>query len=152
MGYSRRAIIAVIIANAIVLAAGLVAIMIACIQYQTAWPLLSVLVIFMSIIMPIICGGCTVTGGSGGGGDVSWLEDDDSGGVGGDCGADLAWVMLGMFVVAAYAVSVELYIGGVIPAMGVYLTLGGITVIQVTVLIFVRAVYFKKSDELAYMM
>jgi len=118
-----------IVANAILMACGILMIIIPSVIYDNYWALLTILVFTVSLVFPISCNACVV------GGDTTTDPFmDSSSDV--ELGPMLSWLLLGIFVTIGYSIPFELWRGGKMNPVGMGLTMGGGTVILVAVLIF----------------
>ena len=133
----NKCTIAILISNSVFCAAGVILILISCIQFGLWWPLLTIGVHALAVLFPVMCGGCQVD------------HDVYSEPIAVNC-ALLSWLFVGIFTTAGYAIPSILYRGGKMPEVGLILTLAGGTVILSSILVFVRAVYFAKDDNKAY--
>ena len=128
------------------LAAGILLVLVACIQYGNWWPLVTIFVHFFAILCPLTCGGCA---GIGAPDEDAWLTD------GADGGARtlvlVSWLLVGFLVVLGYAIPAILLRGQYIPEEGLLLTYGGGTTILISILVFTRVVYFQPQSDHAYM-
>lgn len=119
-----------IVANAMLMAAGILMIIIPSVIFNNYYALLSILVFSISLIFPIAANACTIGNSS-----SHW---DDSGG--GETGPMLSWLLLGVFVTIGYSIPFELWRSAKMNAVGMGLTMGGGTVILAAVLIFSQVV------------
>lgn len=126
--------IMILVFNSSLLAAGIILILIPCIQYGNWWPLLTIFVHFFAVIFPVMCGGC------------SFGSDNWSYSGGDETLAMVSWLLVGIFVVLGYAMPAILLRGGMIPKTGLILSFAGGTTILLSILFFVRVVYFTESD------
>lgn len=130
--------------TALLMAAGIVLVLFASIHYVNYYPLLTILLIAMAIFFPTLCGGCQVAAS----GNANLLLDTEDY----DLGPRLAWVLTGFFVITGYSLSIELFRGKYIPAMAVYLSLGGDTIIMAAALIFVKIIYYTGDSSNAFLL
>jgi len=131
--------ILLIFLNSVFLASGIILNLVSCVSYNNWWPLLTIFINLLAITAPTLCGGCNQQ-------DESFYSDQE----GQVTLASLSWVMLGAFVIAGYAIPIELFRAKIITQTGVLLTLSGGTVILAAVLIFVRLIYFTKDEGRFY--
>lgn len=121
--------------TSMLLAAGILLILIPCIQYDNWWPLLTIFVLSFAIMIPVVCGGCSQDG---------FDPNDDL--------ALISWVFVGIFGVTGYAIPALLLRGKYIPETGLLFAFAGGTTIIVSILVFVRTIYFKKDSSMAYIL
>ena len=126
--------VTIIAANSILLAVGISLVCVSIFAYGNMWPILTIFVHMLAIFFPTLCGQCS--------------HDD----MFGDENATnplthLPWVLFGLLVIVGYAVPVELFRANELNETAVYLTVAGGTTILCAVLIFVKVIYFQKSDN-----
>jgi len=126
-----------LIFTSMLLAAGILLILIPCIQYDNWWPLLTIFVLSFAILIPMVCGGCS--------------HENDGFGQNDDL-ALISWVFVGIFVVIGYAIPAILLRGKYIPEAGLLFTFAGGTTIITSIMVFVRTIYFKKDSSMAYIL
>lgn len=126
-----------IVANAILMATGILMIIIPSVIYNNYWALLSILVFSVSLIFPIMCNACSI-----GAGPANVFGDEGNG----ELGPMLSWLLLGVFVTIGYSIPFELWRSGLVNVIGMGLTMGGGTVILAAVLIFSQVVREKSRD------
>lgn len=133
-----KCVVATYVFTSMLLASGILLILVPCIQYDNWWPLLTIFVLFLAILFPMMCGGCSPSAMD----DTEYNEEL----------VLISWVFTGMFVVTGYAIPSILLRGKYIPEAGlIYSTVGG-TVILLSILVFVRIIYFKKDSSMAYIL
>lgn len=127
----------VIFTNAMLLATGILLVLISILQYHNWWPLLTIVVHLLAILVPTACGQCMV--------------DDTEHSIFGDAhhgdAAHAAWVLFGVLVIVGYAVPVELYRAHILPQVAACLTVAGGTTILGAVLLYVKIVYFSPTSD-----
>jgi len=94
---------------------------------------LTIFVLFLAIVFPMMCGGCS----------NEFVNQEL---------ALISWVFTGMFVITAYAIPSILLRGKYIPEAGLIYSIVGGTVILLSIMIFVRMIYFKKDSSMAYIL
>lgn len=133
----NKCTIAILIVNSIFCAIGILLILISCIQYSTWWPIMTITVHALAVVIPLVFAN-----------NNNEFSMDDQVSV--NCSM-VAWLFVGIFVITGYAIPSILRRADVIPEVGLILTFVGGTVILMSILIFVRAVYFAKEINHAYM-
>jgi hypothetical protein len=129
-----KCVVATYVFTSMLLASGILLILVPCIQYDNWWPLLTIFVLFLAILFPMMCGGCSP--------DTENNEEL----------VLISWVFTGMFIVTGYSIPSILLRGKYIPEAGlIFSTVGG-TVILLSILVFVRIIYFKKDASMAYVL
>ena len=136
----NKCTIAILISNSIFCAVGILLILISCIQYTTWWPLLTIAVHGLAVLFPVMCGGCQFDNSS---------PFDTGDQIAVDC-ALISWLLVGILGITGYAIPSILLRASLIPEVGLIFTFAGGTVILISILIFVRAVYFAKEINHAY--
>ena len=126
---STKRNIAMLAANSILLAAGILLIIFSCIIYDNWWPLMMIFIFVASIIFPSICGSCEIS------------QQEDFMGDSDEIGPMLSWVFVGMFIVFGYTIPIELLRRNIIEIGGVYMSVSGGTIILMAIMLFVRIVY-----------
>jgi hypothetical protein len=107
-----------IIANSILLSAGLLLLIFTCILHQTGWPLLCVVAFVLAISLPLLSGSFQIT-----------EEEHD--------GYRLSWVLAGILIVVGYTVPIELFRKGVFSSeVGLIMTICGGTAILMAIMFF----------------
>jgi hypothetical protein len=142
----KTSTIVIMILCSILCATGIVLIMIACIQYSSWWPLMTIFFHSLAILTPVFCGGCA--SGTGGAGSNDWSMDTN-GDIEKHCGL-ISWLLVGIFSIFGYAVPSLLLRKHLIAQSGLLFTFAGGTTILIAILIFTRVVYFSKSADSAY--
>jgi len=125
----NKCTIAILISNSVLCAGGVIMVLVSCIQYNLWWPLLTIAMHGLAVVFP----SCNCSS-----------NDENS------VAGQVAWLFVGLFVTFGYAIPSILYRGGLMPEIGLILTLCGGTVILVSILIFVRTVYYTKDPNKAY--
>jgi hypothetical protein len=110
-------ILIIIIANSILLAAGLLLLLFACILYSTGWPTLIALVFGLGLAIPILFG---------------LMEP-------------LCWVFVGIFLVIGYTIPIELFRKHVFSEGGLAMTMSGGSTIIVAGVVFLHTFVFKNQ-------
>ncbi|MDB9801212.1 Vps55 family protein [Flavobacteriaceae bacterium] len=128
----------ILIANALLASIGIMLILISSFQYNNWWPFITIFVHLVALFFPTLCGGCSTSD--------TWSYDPDE-----ITPASISWVFLGFFVTVGYMIPIELYRVDMISETGVYLTIAGGTTVLLSILIFVRLLYFEKDSQSAYM-
>jgi len=139
----KNSVIVLTVIDSILLAGGIILILIPCIQYNNWWPLITIFVHFFAILFPVTCGGCNISGNSD---DLDFRLDSSDPQL-----AIVSWVFVGVFVVLGYAIPAILLRARKIPEAGLLFAFGGGTLILISILVFVRVVYFKKDPDHAYL-
>ena len=103
-----------LLGTSILLACGILLIMIPCIIFSNYWPLMSILVFALSLVFPLLC--------------RAFEEYDEI-----KPGPLLAWLYLGIFIVLGYSIPFELWRGGSINPILMGLTMGGGTLILISI-------------------
>lgn len=120
-----------IVANAMLMASGILMIIIPSVIFNNYYALLSILVFSISLIFPISAKACTF-----GNVESHWMDDSS-----GETGPMLSWFLLGVFVTIGYSIPFELWRAAKMNAVGMGLTMGGGTVILAAVLIFSQILF-----------
>lgn len=138
-------IVLIFIVNSILLATGIILVLIPCIQYSNWWPLITIFVHFFAVMFPVTCGGCAISENQA---DMDLFLDTNSN------NNDLpivSWLFVGLFVVLGYAIPAILLRAGDILQIGMFFAFAGGTLILISILIFVRVIYYRKDSNNAYM-
>jgi hypothetical protein len=122
--------IIIITFNAIFLACGILMIFIPSVIFNNYWALLSILVFSTSLLFPVLCGALKFKREN----LDSYLFDEPSDQ---DLGAMLAWFLWGVFISIGYAIPFELWRTNLMNAIGMGTTMGGGTVILISILVFI---------------
>jgi len=130
----------ILIANAILLASGIMLVLVSAVQYTNFWPFIIIFVNMFAIMWPTLCGGCS-------------LQEEFSyqGNEGSITPGSVSWVLLGFFVTVGYAIPIELFRANKLTETATYLTLAGGTTMLAAILVFIRVLYFEKDSYSAYM-
>lgn len=133
----NKCTIAILIVNSIFCSIGILLVLIACIQYSTWWPLLTITVHGLAVLFPVMCGGCNFNDNN-----IDLFSTNFE---------LVSWLFVGIFVITGYAIPSILRRASIIPEVGLILTFSGGTILLISILIFVRSVYFAKEVNHAYM-
>lgn len=123
-----------LVSNAVLFSIGIMMILFSSIQYGQWWSFMTVFVTVIGIAAPFLLGGCA-------------FDDYTQSSSG-----PFSWLILGFFVILGYAIPVEMFRAKSINQVGIYLTLGGVTIILASLIIFFRLLYFEKNSFNAYML
>lgn len=122
---------ALIISNSALLATGILLIIFSCVIYETWWPLMMIFVFSASIIFPSMCDSCRIESSQ----DFADPDRDE-------IGPMLSWVFVGIFLVVGYAIPIELLRRNAFSLGGVYMSVGGGTIIIMAIILFVKIVFY----------
>ncbi len=131
----------IIIINSIFLACGILMIIIPNIINSNWYSLLAILLFGFSIIFPLMCNALNISGGYSSG-DLLLMDDDDPNGNALEKGKALSWFLTGLTVIFGYSIPFLLWANKEMPILNMSLSMGGGTIILISIGIFVRYILY----------
>ena len=132
----------IIIINSIFLACGILMIIIPNIINSNWYSLLAIFLFGFSIIFPLLCNALNISGGYSSGDLFLMDDDDDANGNALENGKALSWFLTGLTVVFGYSIPFLLWANKEMPILNMSLSMGGGTIILISIGIFVRYILY----------
>lgn len=123
--------------NALLLSAGILTVLVSCLQYANWFPILTIVVNMIAVLQLMMCGSCSGYQES-----HSFMGESDGRAV----AIQVSWMMFGLLIITGYAVPGLLFRAQLVPDVALYFSWIGGTIILAAMIIYLRLIWNRESE------